>query len=68
MEDPQWGQLEPSRSKGPLGRGHSPPQTLQMNFPESEHVKRRPPILIVDGLDKLLFPSMVSGGGFNSLP
>ena len=46
--DPHAEQLGTSRPGGPAGRLHVTPQMLQMKLSESENVKRRPPIAIVN--------------------
>src|SRR5690242_672791 len=47
--DSHFGQLGTSRPGASVGRLQIAPQMLQVKFSESENVKRRPPIAIVDG-------------------
>src|SRR5665213_840844 len=47
--DPHAEQLGTSRPGGAERRLHATPQILQVKFSESENVKRRPPVAIVNG-------------------
>src|ERR1700674_1503564 len=47
--DPHAEQLGTSRPRGPAGHSHVVPQILQVKFPESENVKCRPPVAILNG-------------------
>src|SRR5690349_18430265 len=61
MLDPQAGQGAASRPKPSAGASQDAPQTLQMNFAESEHFKRGSPVTIVDGGDRHFFVADVGG-------
>ncbi len=63
-DDKHTAQLAPSRGMPSGGLSHSVPQTLQRNFPESENVKRSPPVPIVKDLDRNLFIARARRGVF----
>src|ERR1700719_4789669 len=62
--DLHTGQLGLSRSIPSGGLSHSVPQILQRNFPESENVKRSPPVTIVNDLNRHFFVSRAGGRVF----
>ena len=64
MEQWQTGQPAPSRERPSDGRSHSVPQMLQRNFPESENVKRSPPVTIVNDLDRHFLVAGIRGSVF----
>src|ERR1700723_2984355 len=64
MEEWQTSQPDPSRARPWGGRSHSVPQILQRNFPETENVKRSPPVTIVDDLNRHFFVALAGGGVF----
>src|SRR5580704_8628430 len=64
VEELHAGQPLPSREMPSGGRSHSAPQILQRNFPETENVKRSPPVTIVDDLDRNFLVAVARSGLF----
>src|SRR5665213_3188218 len=63
--DPHAEQLGTSRPGGADRRLHATPQILQVKFSESENVKRRPPVAIVNGGEWFFLVVLAPGFAFH---